>query len=170
MRWIQENNICCLLVDYKLDSEYSFSGTDLVAYINSVLPDLPCIILTAFRGQSIGEHLVIKPMIRDRDIFTDSKEFSAFADELQHAAQVYTKRLELHEAEYAQLLAKKANGQLSVKEEERFLTLYRLLRDYGIVDVLPEQLLRPEIEQKMDAMLDQLRTLVKETSNSEGDD
>jgi len=169
VEWIQTNGISCLLVDYMLDSEYSFSGTDLVAYINSALPDLPCIILTAFPGQSTSEHMVVKAMIYDRDLFTNWEKFSVFADELQYAAQVFTNRLELRKGEYIELLKKRTVGVLNNAEEERFLDLYKLLKAYGEVDEIPLELLRPEAGRKMDAMLDRLNVLIEKTSKPEGE-
>ena len=142
-QWILDQSIRCLLVDFKLKPEYSFTGTELVAYINSLLPDLPCIILTAYPEDSISEYLVIKAMIHDRDVF--SQEGNSFAEELKNAVQVYNNRLTLHMEEYVCLLAKRRDGKINAVEEERFLDIYKLLKAYGEIDELPTELLRSDI-------------------------
>lgn len=82
LNWILSNNIRCLMVDYKLRPNFKFVGTDLVAYINSVLPDLPCMILTAYPQESLNENLVIKNMIEDRSVL-DASNFEDFTNKLK---------------------------------------------------------------------------------------
>jgi len=167
--WILNNDIRCLMVDYKLRPEFDFFGTDLVAYINGKLPDLPCIIITSFQADSISENLVVKNMILEREEL-DRDDWNAFVDTLKQAVQVYTKRLELHKEEYGILHKRRMAGELSAIEEERLFELYKLLRAYGEVDEIPAELLRPEIGRKMDAMLERLNVLVEKTSQPEGEE
>ena len=47
IEWILSNGIKCLIIDYKLNLKFKFFGTELVAYINVKIPDLPCLIVSA---------------------------------------------------------------------------------------------------------------------------
>ena len=167
--WILQNDVRCLMVDHKLRPHFDFVGTDLVAYINSALPDLPCMILTAYQQESLNENLVIKNMIESRDIL-DVPDLTEFCEELKQAANVFSKRLELHESEFRSLLEAKKENSISAQQEERFAYLYRLLRAYGEVDELPVELLHPNIEEKMDSLIGELsQLLTKLDANKEGE-
>ena len=157
--WVLQNNVRCLMVDHKLRPNFDYVGTDLVAYINSALPDLPCMILTAYQQESLNENLVIKNMIESRDIL-DAPDLVEFCEELKQAVNVFSKRLELHEAEYRSLLEAKEKEKISAQQEERLAYLYRILRAYGEVDELPVALLHPNIEQKMDSLIGELNELL----------
>jgi hypothetical protein len=167
MLWILDNNIHCLMVDHKLRPDYDFAGTDLVAYINSVLPDLPCMILTAYPQESLNENLVIKNMIEDRDSLGASN-ISTFADELKQAVEVFCNRLERHEEEYQTLLQKKKGNSITAHEEERLDYLYKLLRAYGKIDEIPTKMLKPDMEDKMDKLIGKLNDLLSDISSEKG--
>ncbi|WP_018212237.1 hypothetical protein [Desulfitobacterium hafniense] len=170
LQWIFENNIRCLMVDHKLRPNFDFVGTDLVAYINSELPDLPCMILTSYTQESLNENLVIENMIEDRDSSLSSNSIVTFADKLKQAVDVFCKRIERHEEEYRLLIKKKKNGSITAQEEERAIYLYRLLRAYGELDEFPAELLRSEIEGKVDTIIGKLNDLLVDiTSEKAGD-
>lgn len=157
--WVLENNVRCLMVDHKLRPNFDYVGTDLVAYMNSALPDLPCMILTAYQQESLNENLVIKNMIESRDIL-DAADLVEFCNKLKQAVEVFTKRLELHETEYRTLLETKRSNTISAQQEERLAYLYRILRAYGEVDELPVELLHASIEKKMDSLIGGLNDLL----------
>jgi hypothetical protein len=147
LRWILSNNIKCFLVDYKLTGKYSFNGTELVAYINTELPDLPCIILSSFCDDGIKENLVIQNLFIKRDrILDDSKELSVI---FKQAVDVFDNRLERNIKEYNKLIKKKYDGTLNANEEERYLELYKILRAYNEVDDIPTILLKPQATEMM---------------------
>jgi hypothetical protein len=158
-QWVLRNNIRCLMVDHKLRPDFDFAGTDLVAHINSVLPDLPCMILTAYVPESLDEKLVIQNMTEERDSL-GREDIIVFADKLKHAADVFDKRLELRETEYRNLLKIKQTGAIVAQQEERLEYLYRLLRAYGEIDEIPTELLRPEMECKVDSLIGKLNDLL----------
>lgn len=167
--WILQNDVRCLMVDHKLRPNFDFVGTDLVAYINSALPDLPCMILTAYQQESLNENLVIKNMIESRDIL-DEPDLTEFCEELKQAVNVFSKRLDLHESEFRSLLEAKKENSISAQKEERFAYLYGLLRSYGEVDELPVELLHPNIEEKMDSLIGELdQLLTKLDANKDGE-
>lgn len=104
--WILQNDVRCLMVDHNLRPSFDYVGTDLVAYINSALPDLPCMILTAYKQESSNENLVIKNMIEGREVL-DASDITDFCEKLKQAVNVFSKRLNLREAEYRSLLEAK---------------------------------------------------------------
>lgn len=157
--WILQNDVRCLMVDHNLRPSFDYVGTDLVAYINSALPDLPCMILTAYKQESSNENLVIKNMIEGREVL-DASDITDFCEKLKQAANVFSKRLDFREAEYRNLLEAKKNNTITAQQEERLSYLYGLLRAYGEVDELPVELLNPKVEAKMDSLIVELSQLL----------
>ena len=155
LEWVMKNCIECLLVDHKLAAKYAFQGTNVVAFINNQLPDLPCIILTNYPKDSEGDNLVVKNLILDRNIMSEN-DISPFAEIIKQSTEVFRNRLKIHLEEYEALLDKKSNSQISAIEEERFLHLYKLLRAYGEVDDVAAELLKPDVDKKIDALMQKL--------------
>lgn len=155
LEWVMDNTIECLLVDHKLTAKYAFQGTNVVAYINNQLPDLPCIILTNYPEDSEGDNLVVKNLIFDRNVMSED-DISPFTEIIKQSAEVFRNRLKNHLNEYENLLVKKNNGQISALEEEQFLHLYKLLRAYGEVDDIATELLKPDVDKKIDALIEKL--------------
>ena len=58
--WVIHNQVQCLLVDHKLVNKYDFVGTDVITFFNKKITDLPCVIVTSFKNDSIAEDLVIE--------------------------------------------------------------------------------------------------------------
>lgn len=150
--WVLINSIECLIVDHKLTAKYAFQGTKIVAFINSQLPDLPCIILTSYPEESKGENLVVKNLIFDRDILSRD-DLTEICDTIKQAAEVFRNRLSIHLKEYSELHQKRDLNLTTADEEERFLTLYKILRSYGEVDDIPTELLKPETNKKIDDLM-----------------
>lgn len=166
LNWILDNNIQCMLVDYKLTQAYSFMGTDLVAFINIELPDLPCIVLTNYCEDGIGENLVVKNMFIDRDVFdaeSGKDKFEDFINMLKQAVVVFENRLSKNIEEFKILKSKKDSDVISSSEEERFFNLYKVLRAYQEVDDIPTELLSTNANKKMDDILQALNKLIDTT-------
>lgn len=164
--WILKNEIKCMLVDYKLTQAYGFMGTDLVAYLNSEIPDLPCIILTNYCEEGIGENLVVENLFIDRDVFDadmGSPKFEGFIAKLQQSVAVFDNRLTKHIDEFQNLRNKKDSEEISAYEEERFLHLYQILRSYNEVDDMPTELLTTSANKKMNDILEALDKLIDKT-------
>lgn len=155
VEWVMKNCIECLLVDHKLTAKYAFQGTNVVAYINNQLPDLPCIILTNYPKDSEGDNLVMKNLILDRNIMS-ADDISPFAEIVKQSAEVFRNRLKIHLDEYELLIEKKRNSQILAIEEERFLHLYKLLRAYGEVDDVAVELLKTDVDKKIDTLIERL--------------
>ncbi len=166
LEWILKNEIKCMLVDYKLTQAYGFMGTDLVAYLNSEIPDLPCIILTNYCEEGIGENLVVENLFIDRDVFDadmGSPKFEGFIAKLQQSVAVFDNRLIKHIDEFQNLRNKKDSEEISAYEEERFLHLYQILRAYNEVDDMPTELLTTSANKKMNDILEALDKLIDKT-------
>lgn len=164
LKWVLENEIKCMLVDYKLTSVYDFNGTELVAYLNSELPDLPCIILTNYCDQGIGENLVIKNLFVEREKLDADFESTIFEDLIstfKQAVEVFDNRLKRNILEYESLKIKKDNGDISSNEEERFIEIFKLLRAYNEVDDIPAELLTSNTTKKMSNILNSLDKLLE---------
>lgn len=158
--WIYRENLKAILVDYKLGIKYDFFGTELVAYLNSVFPDLQCLLLTGYRDQSIEEKLVFENMIIDREEFTENIEQSI--DKIKSAVEVFDKRIEMRKSEYIALLEKKRNNTINNTEENAFYYLHNLLINYGQIDQeIPAELMKTEISKKIDSILEKLDELTK---------
>ena len=168
VNWVLSNDIRCLLIDHKLSPDFDFAGTDLFAYINGALPDLPCMILTAYAPESLQENLVIQSMIENRDAL-DASNLTSIVEKIKQAVEVFNKRLELREVEYQVLLKAKQNDAIAAQQEERLDYLYQLLRSYGEVDELPTELLKPEMEQKIDLLIEKLNSVLGSVSSGRGD-
>lgn len=164
--WILENEIKCMLVDYKLTAAYDFNGTQLVAFINSELPDMPCVILSNYCESGKEENLVIENLFIDRDVLAadfDSNEFEHFINTLKQAVEVFDNRLKLHLAEYEEIKIKKEKNSVTAREEERLVDLFKILRAYNEVDDLPAELLTTNATKKMSDILQSLNELIDKT-------
>lgn len=159
VEWILSNNLKCVLIDYKLTSAYNFLGTDLVAYLNTELPDLPCIILTNYPEEGVNENLVLKYLIIDRGIL-DATDLDGFVQIIKQAINVFDNRLKLHLIQFIELKNKKANHDITAIEEEKYLSLYKILRAYHEVDDIPVELLKTDTNTKMDDILSKLNLLI----------
>ncbi|MBF4695423.1 chemotaxis protein [Fusibacter ferrireducens] len=167
LKWIFKNEIKCMLVDYKLTQAYSFMGTDLVAYLNSEVPDLPCIVLTNYCEEGIGENLVVENMFIDRDVFDaemGKPKFEDFIKKLEQSVAVFENRLVKRNEEFLVLKEKKDSEEISSMEEERFIHLYKILRAYNEVDDIPSELLTSSASKKMSDILSALDKLIDRTN------
>lgn len=160
--WILKNNLKCVLIDYRLRSVYNFLGTDLVAYLNTELPDLSCIILTNFPEESVSENLVVRNLILDRNVL-DGTKLEDFAQTIIQAIEVSENRLQLHIEEFNALKIKRDASTQTAADDERFLGLYKLLRAYNEVDDIPIDLLDSNTNRKMDAILSKLDEFIEKT-------
>lgn len=163
LRWIMDNQIKCMLVDYKLIPCYDFNGTQLVAYINSGLPDLPCIILTNYCDEGIGENLVIQNLFIEREVMdAENSEFEGMVKMIKQAVDVFDTRLKQNLSEYLALKNKKDSGYITTEEEERFIVLFKLLRAYGEVDDIPAELLTTNTSKELSNVLDLLDKILED--------
>ena len=164
IEWLLSNGIKCFIIDYKLKNKFKFLGTELIAYINARVPDLPCLILTNYPEESMRENLVIINLIEDRNVLA-ADDIEEFVRKIKQAVDVFENRLHKYYINYEELLKAKKNGSISAIEEEQFINLYKLLRAYGEIDDLPIQLLSSEVNQKIDEILGRVNILVQKVEN-----
>ena len=156
--WILDNTIEYLLIDYNLSQKYNFSGSQLIHYSNNMIPDLPCIIFSSVNN--INDDLVQRNLIKDKNIFEkrmDDIEYRKFIDEIKNGVEVFKKRKEASLEEYNSLLIKKNKGGFTnSSEEEKFIYLYKILMSYGMVDKISPEIIKSNIEAKIDDLISKL--------------
>ncbi|MBD5402545.1 hypothetical protein HDR58_07075 [bacterium] len=160
-KWIVDNNIECMLIDYQLKAEYEYVGTELFSYLYDELPGLPCIILTSFTDSSVNENTVVKNCIVDRGVMDKSgTEFDEFCDMLKQSTEVFKTNKNKYISKYTELYKKKSEGNILPEEEEELLTVFKILKSYGEVDDISAQLLKTKVDDALDAVLGKLDELL----------
>lgn len=157
---IYEEQIDVLLVDYKMAGTFGFNGSTLINYINDQMRDLECFILTAVERESVDDGLVSNRNIESKTIFDtegDDEErvekLNKFIHDLKESAKVFQKRREIKRAQYLELHEKKKEQKLSMQEEEEYVRLYKVLSSYGMIEKLPEDVLKSKFEEDLAALL-----------------
>lgn len=158
----------CLIIDYNLNKfrqKEIQDGNELVRFINSEIPDFPCIILTSYPDESREEKTVVNSFILDRDILTndtDGEEYKLLVGKIINNIEVYKKRLALNKAEFESLMKQRNAKKLNIKEEDRLISLYKILYSYGLVDEINPELLRNDLQVKMNSVISKLKDLLGE--------
>lgn len=157
---IYRHQVDALLIDYKMAGTLGYNGTSLISYINDMVADLTCFILTAVETDKITDKLVSNSHIYSKEIFDTEagdpqrvEAFQKFVACLKNCAEVFESRRNLKCAEYQKLLDRKRMGELSVPEEEEFRRLYRVLSSYGMVERIPEDFLTSDFEKTLNRLL-----------------
>lgn len=165
---IYEKRIDVLLIDYKMVQNYGFNGTTLINYINDSMRDIQCFIMTGVDPEQITDGLVADRDKYSKNIFdTEAEnpdkeaELSAFIKVLLESAKVFQTRRQQKLERYRELLSKKKQGKLGADEEE-FLELYKVLSSYGMVEMLPKNMLDSEFEKKLQRILDMGSAIIAE--------
>ena len=159
-KWIIKNRIECFIVDHKLVNKYSFVGTDVIAFLNKKLPDLPCVIITTYKDDSISENLVMELLIKDRDELPgDDLKYTEFGNILIQACKTFRKRLEQRQKEFQELYEKKKSSNINTDEEDTMRLSYNLLKEYGEIDDIPSEMLTSEMSKKIDHLIDSLKKI-----------
>ena len=149
--WLLDNQIQFVLVDYKLDLQYDFCGSQLMQYINNAIPDLQCVLFTS---NTVDDDLVMDRLKIDKSVFnTDGKEYIEFIDTIKQAVNVFEKRKKMIEEQYLKLKEKKDSGKISALEEEDLARYYKILSSYGIVEKIPQEMLSTKVEEKIDKLI-----------------
>lgn len=157
---IYAEQIDVLLVDYKMAGTFGFNGSTLINYINDQMRDLECFILTAVEQESVDDGLVSSRNIESKTIFDtegDDEErvekLNKFIQDLKGSAKVFQKRREAKKEQYLALNEKRKGGKLSLPEQEEYVRLYKVLSSYGMIEKLPEELLKSEFEEDLCELL-----------------
>ncbi len=153
---ILDRELEALIIDYKLKPKYNFLGTEIISKLNKIMPDFTCFILTVYPDESIEEELVSSNSIYDKKKVTipDKEEYIKFVEDIKHAANVFNKRKENLIKEYRENIDnEKYKKGLDAKTKDKIKEKYRLLANYGIVEDIPEEMLEPEAQKKMDELI-----------------
>lgn len=164
---IYEEQIEVLLIDYRMAGSFGFNGSTLINYINDHVRDLECFILTGVERERISDGLVTDRNTFQKTVFNTEaddpqkiKELLDFIDILRNSAKVYRARREQKVEKYNELLQLRKSGKLGADEEE-FLTLYKVLSSYGMVENLPKEMLSSSFEKDLEHLLRVGETIVK---------
>lgn len=154
INWLLDNQIQFVLIDYKLDLQYNFCGSQLMQYINNAVPDLQCVLFTS---NTVDDDLVMDRLKIDKSVFnTDGKEYIEFIETIKQAVNVFEKRKKMIEEQYLKLKNKKDSGKITALEEEELVSYYKILSSYGIVEKIPEEMLSPKVEEKIDKLISEV--------------
>ena len=160
--WIVQEKIKSILIDYQLSSKYDFNGTELAFYLEDALQGMPYLILTSYPKDSVDEKIVVKNAICDRSIMDKTgDEFNDFCDQLKQMTEVFDNTLKKYKEKYEKILKEKQKRNLSVKEEEELMDIFRILKAYREVDEVPAEMLKSSFSGQIDLVLNQLDTLLK---------
>ena len=160
--WIVQEKIKSILIDYQLSSKYDFNGTELAFYLEDALQGVPYLILTSYPKDSVDEKIVVKNAICDRSIMDKTgDEFNDFCDQLKQMTEVFDNTLKKYKEKYEKILKEKQKRNLSVKEEEELMDIFRILKAYREVDEVPAEMLKSSFSGQIDLVLNQLDTLLK---------
>ena len=164
---IYAEQIEVLLIDYRMAGNFGFNGTTLINYINDHVRDLECFILTGVDRELISDGLVTDRNTFQKTVFNTEaddpqkvQELLEFIDVLRNSAKVYHVRREQKIERYKELLELKKSGKLGADEEE-FLSLYKVLSSYGMVENLPQKMLSSSFEKDLDDLLRVGEAIVK---------
>lgn len=160
--WIVQEKIKSILIDYQLSSKYDFNGTELAFYLEDALQGMPYLILTSYPKDSVDEKIVVKNAICDRSIMDKTgDEFNDFCDQLKQMTEVFDNTLKKYKEKYEKILKEKQKRNLSVKEEEELMDIFRILKAYREVDEVPAEMLKSSFSGQIDLVLNQLDALLK---------
>lgn len=157
---IYEEQAEVLLIDYKMAGTFGFNGSTLISYINDQMRDLECFILTGVEQDKVDDGLVAERNRYSKEIFDTEgddenkiKRFCQFINVLIQSADVFRKRQEQKKGQYLKLFEGRKQGKLSLREEEEYLRLYKVLSSYGMIESLPDGLLTIEFEKQLNHLL-----------------
>lgn len=160
--WIIEERIECMMIDYQLNGQYDFAGTELFAYLNDELPGLPCMILTSYTDSSVSENKVVQNCIFDRSKMDKTGvEFEDFCDIIKQSTEVFKNNLIKYKQKYEDLYKKKEDGSISSDEEEELILVFNILKSYGEMDDISSQLLTTKVSVSLDRVIEKLDDLLK---------
>lgn len=75
--------------------------------------------------------------------------------------EVFDNTLKKYKEKYEKILKEKQKRNLSVKEEEELMDIFRILKAYREVDEVPAEMLKSSFSGQIDLVLNQLDTLLK---------
>lgn len=160
-KWIVDERIGCMIIDYQLSGQYDFVGTELCSYLNEELRGLPCIILTSYIDTSVNENKIVQNCIFDRSKMDKTgEEFEEFCNMLKQSTEVFKNNIDSYKQKFGLLYQKKTEEIITPGEEEELLAVYKILRAYGEVDDISSELLTTKVSSALDNVLEKLDDLL----------
>lgn len=159
VEWLLKEKIEFVLLDYKLDTKYSFQGSQLMQYINNEIPDLQCVLFTS---NTADDDLVMDKLKVNKNVFSSmGEEFEEFITMINQAASVFKNRMDATLVAYEEMQHKKANNELSEEEIEYMYSVYKRLYSYGWIEYLPKEYFEVNLEEKIDNLIMVMKEIVE---------
>lgn len=160
---IRNQNIDCLIIDYKLNSfsSVSYDGTELANYIKIVIPEFPFFVVTSFEEDLFSNTLFDSYQVFDYNRYTDIKEEKE-RDELNFKIiqQVlnYRDKMKQWKKELVEILP---NAGKSVEIDDRILVLNKNITGYYSNEMLiPDGTFKALTSSKMDDFLEKIEKIL----------
>lgn len=165
--WILDENLEGLLIDYKLMPKYEFVGSSLVNYLNKKIFDFPCMLLTSYSSDALGESLVPEAYILKK---SDMQEgIDHVSNKIIQNIEVFRKRMALSESEYRKTFNEYKKGLLNLDQIEELKEKYNILKGYHLIEEYDWSIVQLEKEKELDEAIDKLDILIKKFEEIEGD-
>lgn len=141
IEWILNAKLDAIIMDFKTLGEYSFSGVELINYINKILIGFPCILLTAWKEEVKDLTLVADYLIYDKsEVLSKSietKEIKIFIEKLINQIKVFKNQLKANEDKYRVLFKEYTDETITVARKNELKVLHKILVAYDIIEDIP---------------------------------
>lgn len=163
--WLVENGIECFMIDYQLMGTgiFNFQGTKLIAYLDSFMPDLVCLIMTNHFNDAINEMMLPVELTWDRDVFEDKERTEKLVAFLKNSAEIFRTRINFKQTKF-----NKIYNQGEPPAGEDLVELKRLHKElaiYGLTDDISSELLDPNVEGQIHELINQVDKFLLSTKN-----
>jgi len=161
-----ENEVDGLVTDYLLDEtgEVDFNGNKIVDAIRSYKPHFPAIMLTSYEPQAISQTEDVN-IINGKDILDgENKErLEILRIKIKSNIDRYYSLIENTESRIEELVEKRNNNDLELKEEEELTKLFIILDELEPEGKdIPANLIKDEAITKLNEFVSQTREILDE--------
>ena len=142
---------------------FDFQGTKLVAYLDSVMPDLVCLIMTNYRDDASNDMMLPEELTWDRNAFEDNDKTEMLVTFLKHSAEVFRTRINFKQAKYNKIYTEDELPAGDVLVELK--RLHKELAIYGLTDDISSELLDPNVEAQIHELINKVNKYLLSTKN-----
>lgn len=162
LEWILDNQIKCLITDYTMHNVTIKNGIELAYYINNILQDFPCVVLTAFEDDANKRSRNLLPNIKvyEKEVVEEDDEgLKSFTENLKILMDSFENRIDITSKRYADLLAKYKGEELPIEDLKELKALDKILKAYNYIEEVPLEARSKKLEDMMDKMLKDIKKL-----------
>lgn len=162
IEWILNERLDAIIMDFKTLGEYSFSGVELINYINTILIGFPCILLTAWKEEVKDLALVADYLIYDKsEVLSESigtPEMKIFIEKLVNQINVFKNQLKINEGKYKNLFKEYTEGTITVARKNELEALHKILVAYDIIEDIPVDSNIVKIEKELEDLISKIES------------